>query len=127
MSEIVTCARTAPEESGKRSAQSWWIPRLPRAVPVARHRVQKAMRGWGEPDERVEAAALVMTELVTNAVEHTAGRLDPVPAAADQRPGAYLRLEPRPPATSRRCPVHGPRSRRTAPWKACTGRRAPVR
>lgn len=74
MSEIVTCARTAPEESGKRSAQSWWIPRLPRAVPVARHRVQKAMRGWGEPDERVEAAALVMTELVTNAVEHTAGR-----------------------------------------------------
>ncbi|MFJ8857923.1 ATP-binding protein [Streptomyces sp. NPDC102451] len=50
------------------------MPRLPRAVPVARHRVQKAMRGWGEPDERVEAAALVMTELVTNAVEHTAGR-----------------------------------------------------
>ncbi|MFJ4839621.1 ATP-binding protein [Streptomyces sp. NPDC088746] len=32
------------------------------------------MRGWGEPDERVETAALVVTELVTNAVEHTAGR-----------------------------------------------------
>ncbi|MFJ8750201.1 ATP-binding protein [Streptomyces sp. NPDC102441] len=32
------------------------------------------MRGWGEPDERIETAALVVTELVTNAVEHTAGR-----------------------------------------------------
>ncbi|WP_031082261.1 ATP-binding protein, partial [Streptomyces sp. NRRL WC-3549] len=32
------------------------------------------MRGWGEPDERVETAALVVTELVTNAVQHTAGR-----------------------------------------------------
>lgn len=74
MSEIVTCARPTLEASGGRSAQSWWIPRLPRGVPVARHRVQQAMRGWGEPDERVEAAALVMTELVTNAVEHTAGR-----------------------------------------------------
>ncbi|MER5551779.1 ATP-binding protein [Streptomyces sp. NPDC002793] len=50
------------------------MPRLPRGVPVARHRVQEAMRGWGEPDERVETAALVMTELVANAVEHTAGR-----------------------------------------------------
>ncbi|MEV8226881.1 ATP-binding protein [Streptomyces sp. NPDC079167] len=50
------------------------MPRLPRAVPVARHRVQEAMRGWGEPDERVETAALLVTELVTNAVEHTAGR-----------------------------------------------------
>ncbi|MFB4426579.1 ATP-binding protein [Streptomyces sp. QL37] len=50
------------------------MPRLPRAVPVARHRVQEAMRSWGEPDERVETAALVVTELVTNAVEHTAGR-----------------------------------------------------
>ncbi|MFJ8977013.1 ATP-binding protein [Streptomyces sp. NPDC102282] len=50
------------------------MPRLPRGVPVARHRVQEAMRSWGEPDERVETAALVVTELVTNAVEHTAGR-----------------------------------------------------
>ncbi|MFE3516113.1 ATP-binding protein [Streptomyces sp. NPDC059166] len=50
------------------------MPRLPRGVPVARHRVQEAMRHWGEPDDRVEMAALVVTELVTNAVEHTAGR-----------------------------------------------------
>ncbi|MET9595319.1 ATP-binding protein [Streptomyces sp. NPDC006516] len=74
MSEIVACVRLASESSGGRSAQSWWIPRLPHGVPEARHRVQEAMRSWGEPDERVETAALVVTELVTNAVEHTAGR-----------------------------------------------------
>ncbi|MEU1483002.1 ATP-binding protein [Streptomyces sp. NPDC005752] len=50
------------------------MPRAPRSVPMARHRVQEAMRSWGEPDDRVERAALVVTELVTNAVEHTAGR-----------------------------------------------------
>ncbi|MFD4029760.1 ATP-binding protein [Streptomyces sp. NPDC058637] len=32
------------------------------------------MRDWGEPDDRVDTAALVVTELVTNAVQHTAGR-----------------------------------------------------
>ncbi|WP_406395985.1 ATP-binding protein [Streptomyces sp. NBC_00887] len=32
------------------------------------------MREWGEPDDRVEAAALVVTELVANAVQHTSGR-----------------------------------------------------
>ncbi|MEU5716299.1 ATP-binding protein [Streptomyces sp. NPDC020403] len=43
-------------------------------MPEARHRVQEALRAWGEPADRVEAAALVVTELVTNAVRHTAGR-----------------------------------------------------
>ncbi|MFD9502622.1 ATP-binding protein [Streptomyces sp. NPDC060035] len=32
------------------------------------------MRDWGEPADRVETAALVVTELVANAVQHTAGR-----------------------------------------------------
>nr|WP_307129072.1 ATP-binding protein [Streptomyces sp. B1I3] len=50
------------------------MPRLPKGVPEARHRVQQALRDWGEPADRVEAAALVITELVTNAVQHTAGR-----------------------------------------------------
>ncbi|WSY36445.1 ATP-binding protein [Streptomyces sp. NBC_00887] len=50
------------------------MPRLPEGVPQARHRVQEAMREWGEPDDRVEAAALVVTELVANAVQHTSGR-----------------------------------------------------
>ncbi|WP_373558822.1 ATP-binding protein [Streptomyces sp. WZ.A104] len=32
------------------------------------------MRAWGEPADRVEAAALIVTELVTNAVQHTSTR-----------------------------------------------------
>ncbi|MFJ1594159.1 ATP-binding protein [Kitasatospora albolonga] len=47
---------------------------MPGGVPEARHRVQEAMRAWGEPAERVEAAALIVTELVTNAVQHTSTR-----------------------------------------------------
>lgn len=74
MSEIVTCARLAPEGSGGRSAQSWWIPRLPKGVPEARHHVQETMLAWGEPTDRVETATLIVTELVTNAVQHTTGR-----------------------------------------------------
>ncbi|MFJ7059724.1 ATP-binding protein [Streptomyces griseobrunneus] len=47
---------------------------MPGGVPEARHRVQEAMRAWGEPAERIEAAALIVTELVTNAVQHTSTR-----------------------------------------------------
>ncbi|MFE3372009.1 MULTISPECIES: ATP-binding protein [unclassified Streptomyces] len=43
-------------------------------MPEARHRVQEAMRAWGEPADRIEAAALIVTELVTNAVQHTSTR-----------------------------------------------------
>ncbi|MFD5349393.1 ATP-binding protein, partial [Streptomyces anulatus] len=32
------------------------------------------MRAWGEPAERIETAALIVTELVTNAVQHTTTR-----------------------------------------------------
>ncbi|MFJ6613906.1 ATP-binding protein [Streptomyces sp. NPDC091289] len=47
---------------------------MPGGVPEARHRVQEAMRAWGEPADRIEAAALIVTELVTNAVQHTTTR-----------------------------------------------------
>ncbi|MFH9268556.1 ATP-binding protein [Streptomyces sp. NPDC017546] len=47
---------------------------MPGGAPEARHRVQEAMRAWGEPADRVEAAALIVTELVTNAVQHTSTR-----------------------------------------------------
>ncbi|WP_432150132.1 ATP-binding protein [Streptomyces sp. bgisy029] len=47
---------------------------MPGGVPEARHRVQEAMRAWGEPAERIETAALIVTELVTNAVQHTSTR-----------------------------------------------------
>ncbi|MFC9244843.1 ATP-binding protein [Streptomyces sp. NPDC057136] len=50
------------------------MPRAPEGVPECRRRVQEAMRDWGEPSDRVEAAALVVTELVANAVQHTNSR-----------------------------------------------------
>ncbi|ROV69980.1 ATP-binding protein [Streptomyces globisporus] len=77
MSEIVSCAERTPDDGGVRGARgahSWWVPRWPGGVPEARHRVQEAMRAWGEPAERIEAAALIVTELVTNAVQHTSTR-----------------------------------------------------
>lgn len=74
MPQIDTRSRLAPEDPSGRNAQSWWVPRLLEGVPEARHRVQEAMRDWGEPADRVDTAALVVTELVTNAVQHTAGR-----------------------------------------------------
>ncbi|MGW8883769.1 ATP-binding protein [Streptomyces sp. NPDC055749] len=43
-------------------------------MPESRRRVQEAMRDWGEPSDRIEAAALVVTELVANAVQHTSSR-----------------------------------------------------
>ncbi|MGP3632641.1 ATP-binding protein [Streptomyces sp. 24-1644] len=43
-------------------------------MPESRRRVQEAMRDWGEPGDRIEAAALVVTELVANAVQHTNSR-----------------------------------------------------
>ncbi|WP_079159811.1 ATP-binding protein [Streptomyces griseus] len=74
MSEIHTCTRLDQADPGGRSAQSWWIPRHSKGVPETRRRVQEALRAWGEPADRVETAALVVTELVTNAVQHAAGR-----------------------------------------------------
>ncbi|MER6722298.1 ATP-binding protein [Streptomyces halstedii] len=64
----------APEDAGNRSALTWWVPRTPEGVPEARHRAQEAMRSWGESGDRADTAALVVTELVANAVQHTTGR-----------------------------------------------------
>lgn len=74
MSEIDTCTPRTSLDAGSRRAQSWWIPRVPQGVPECRRRVQEAMRAWGEPGDRIDAAALVMTELVANAVQHTNSR-----------------------------------------------------
>ncbi|WEH37716.1 ATP-binding protein [Streptomyces sp. AM 4-1-1] len=47
------------------------MPGIVEGVPEARHRVQAAMRAWGEPKDRIDTAALLVTELVANAVQHT--------------------------------------------------------
>jgi serine/threonine-protein kinase RsbW len=45
------------------------LPRLPESAAVARRLVRTAMAAW-EQDDLVEDAALVVTELVSNAVDH---------------------------------------------------------
>jgi anti-sigma regulatory factor (Ser/Thr protein kinase) len=48
------------------------LPPVLRSVPVARHVVLDLMRAWGAPQDRDDAALLV-TELVTNVVDHVGG------------------------------------------------------
>lgn len=50
----------------------WWrrFPSVPRIVPAARHAAAHALTHWGVAGSEVEDAALVVSELVTNAVRH---------------------------------------------------------
>ncbi|HWM39521.1 MAG TPA: ATP-binding protein, partial [Streptomyces sp.] len=50
----------------------WWrrFPSVPRTVTVARHAAVHAVTGWGIEEVGVADVALVVSELVTNAVRH---------------------------------------------------------
>lgn len=48
----------------------WSVPRSPEGVGDARQAARETLRRWGEPAARTEQAALVLTELVTNSVQH---------------------------------------------------------
>ena len=48
------------------------LPPIPPSIPVARHVVLELLRVWGVPHDRDDAALLV-TELVSNAVDHVRG------------------------------------------------------
>ncbi|MEV5736984.1 SpoIIE family protein phosphatase [Streptomyces sp. NPDC052292] len=58
--------------------ESWTVWRVPEAVRHARRFTRRTLRTWGVRPETVEAALLVVSELVTNALVHTGGpvRLD---------------------------------------------------
>ncbi|MCT2590765.1 ATP-binding protein [Streptomyces sp. N2-109] len=49
------------------------MPCTPEGVRQARQHARSTMARWGEPGERTETAALLTTELVTNAVLHGRG------------------------------------------------------
>jgi anti-sigma regulatory factor (Ser/Thr protein kinase) len=51
---------------------SFDLPPLAASVPVARHVVGELLRGWAAPHDR-EDAALLVTELVANVVDHVGG------------------------------------------------------
>ena len=48
------------------------LPPAPGSVPAARHLLLEILRAWGAPHDRDDAALLV-TELVANVIDHVAG------------------------------------------------------
>ncbi|MFE5032537.1 SpoIIE family protein phosphatase [Streptomyces sp. NPDC056683] len=58
--------------------ESWTVWRVPEAARHARRFSRRTLRSWGVTDEAMDAALLVVSELVTNALIHTDGpvRLD---------------------------------------------------
>ncbi len=48
------------------------LPPIPPSVPVSRHLVLELLRAWDVPHDR-EDAALLVTELVSNVIDHVQG------------------------------------------------------
>lgn len=48
----------------------WMLPAEAASVTLARHHIIGLLHAWGWDDERIDDAALMTTELATNAVEH---------------------------------------------------------
>ncbi|MET7409273.1 SpoIIE family protein phosphatase [Streptomyces parvulus] len=55
--------------------ESWSVWRLPEAVRHARRFTRRTLRSWGVPDEGIDGVLLIVSELVTNALVHTDGRV----------------------------------------------------
>jgi anti-sigma regulatory factor (Ser/Thr protein kinase) len=55
--------------------ESWTVWRVPEAVRHARRFTRRTLRTWGVPADDMDAVLLVVSELVTNALVHTDGRV----------------------------------------------------
>lgn len=55
--------------------ESWTVWRVPEAVRHARRFTRRTLRAWGVPDDSMDGALLVVSELVTNALVHTDGQV----------------------------------------------------
>ncbi|MFI6034958.1 SpoIIE family protein phosphatase [Streptomyces sp. NPDC051315] len=55
--------------------EGWTVWRVPEAARQARRFSRRTLRAWGIPDDAMDAALLVVSELVTNALVHTDGRV----------------------------------------------------
>ncbi|MEU6313582.1 SpoIIE family protein phosphatase [Streptomyces sp. NPDC047014] len=60
--------------AGRPKRSHWTVWRLPKAVLHARRFTARTLRSWGLAEE-IDAALLVVSELVTNAVAHTQGEI----------------------------------------------------
>lgn len=56
------------------STRTWTVPRLTESVPAARHTAHSVLTAWDYCPETVEVALLIVSELVTNAVQHADGQ-----------------------------------------------------
>ncbi|MFE0451197.1 SpoIIE family protein phosphatase [Streptomyces sp. NPDC058914] len=55
--------------------EGWTVWRVPEAARHARRFTRRTLRAWGISDAAMDAALLVVSELVTNALVHTDGRV----------------------------------------------------
>ena len=55
--------------------ESWTVWRVPQAVGQTRRFTRRTLRAWGVPDDALDTVLLVVSELVTNALVHTDGRV----------------------------------------------------
>ncbi|WP_328477079.1 SpoIIE family protein phosphatase [Streptomyces sp. NBC_00377] len=55
--------------------EGWTVWRVPEAARQARRFTRRTLRTWGVPPQAMDAALLVVSELVTNALVHTDGRV----------------------------------------------------
>ncbi|SDP09786.1 Serine phosphatase RsbU, regulator of sigma subunit [Streptomyces sp. cf386] len=55
--------------------ETWTVWRVPEAVGHARRFTRRTLRAWGVPSQDMDAALLVVSELVTNALVHTDGQV----------------------------------------------------
>ncbi|MFF3846748.1 SpoIIE family protein phosphatase [Streptomyces sp. NPDC002328] len=55
--------------------EGWTVWRVPEAARHARRFTRRTLRAWGVPADAMDAALLVVSELVTNALVHTDGRV----------------------------------------------------
>ncbi|MFH0172504.1 SpoIIE family protein phosphatase [Streptomyces cacaoi] len=55
--------------------EGWTVWRVPEAARQARRFTRRTLRTWGVPAEAMDTALLVVSELVTNALVHTDGRV----------------------------------------------------
>ncbi|MEU4360037.1 ATP-binding protein [Streptomyces virginiae] len=59
---------SAPSPDGR--AARWALPHVAKSVGIARHLSRSLLETWGVEQDAVDTALLVVSELVTNAVEH---------------------------------------------------------
>ncbi|GAA1939045.1 ATP-binding protein [Kitasatospora viridis] len=76
---------TGPALTPPAAPPAWLLPHSPRSARTARRLAHAALRRWGTDADTVDQALLVVSELVTNAVEHA---LPPVTLRLSRHPHA---------------------------------------